>query len=286
MKMNKFMLSFFIVLTLVIGFSIAGLMPYAISGHVIYNDIPLSEVEITIRNNDINFGTNYFTTTTDKEGFFIGTLGNAVDWGKYDEIEVIACSTQINSFCKQVKRIERECPVGGGCTFDYTLKSESVIIKDGEEVTVKDIIYVCEDGTEVDDKEDCKEDEDDVYVCWDGTQVNRASQCPVKDDDETVYVCPDGSEVSDKSLCPKDEDEDDISIMWKYMFALIITILSAFGWGKGFTGLANYWWRRGEEAIRNGDKKQGVAYQKRAISMAKTAVNNALAGKYGKDVGR
>ena len=78
--------------------------------------------------------------------------------------------------------------------------------------------------------------------------------------DETIvkekylYQCQDGSWVASQDLCPVivvppkpepepqpiPEPEQEISDLWKGLIALAIIVLGIFGWGKGFTALANY----------------------------------------------
>ena len=270
--MKKILLLFF-ALVLLAGSLQAGLMPYAISGHVMYNNVALSNVEVKVINKDVPIGQNTVVSLTDNDGFFIVTLGNAVDWGKYDKIEVITCSTQINAFCSQEMQIGVDCPVGGGCSFDYALLTESIIIKDGEVVKVKDVIYVCPNGKEVDDKIDCVEYK---YVCWDGSEVDNQLKCPEKPPVEKEYfICSDGSKVEKESDCPVIEpvEPEESKAGWivaaiSSLIAIAAAILAAhYRWGKGFLSLVNYWAKKDP---------------KKALKMLKTALEKEKAGKYKK----
>ena len=69
------------------------------------------------------------------------------------------------------------------------------------------------------------------------------------------------------------------------ILSLLSTILVALGWGKGFTALAKYWWNKGNEAAKAGDKALAKKYRLRAIKMCQTALNKALAGEYQKKIG-
>lgn len=92
-------------------------------------------------------------------------------------------------------------------------------------------------------------------------------------------VCADGTEVTDKSLCVEPEG---MSVIWKGIIGLAIFVLGLFGWGKGFTALANYYYKKGEELEAQGKKAEAKKMYDRAASMLKTALKKAQEGKYKK----
>lgn len=141
-----------------------------------------------------------------------------------------------------------------------------------------------------------------LYQCWDGTWMASQNECPIKQEPIIpvqepiqvpvevpvnvpieVFVCSDGTKVSKSSECtilPKEEAE--ISDLWKVLIALAIIVLVAFGWGKGFTALANYYFKKGQELEKQGKKEEARKYYDRATKMLKTALKKAAEGKYKK----
>ena len=115
---NLFLILFLFIGIVVPGAS-AGLIPYAISGHVI-NGGPLVGVSITIKNLDEGIT---LITTTDSGGYFLATIS---DWGNGDRLEVTACDVQVNPLCKQTKVIGDTCPVGGGCEFEFQVTTAQI----------------------------------------------------------------------------------------------------------------------------------------------------------------
>jgi len=78
------------------------------------------------------------------------------------------------------------------------------------------------------------------------------------------------------------ETEGEISWVWKSIIGLAIAILALFGWSKGFTALAKYYWNKGEELRKAGHPKLAKPYYNRAIKMLKTALKRAAEGYYKK----
>ena len=97
----------------------------------------------------------------------------------------------------------------------------------------------------------------------------------------TKTVCSDGSEVAEGDECPAG-----VSDIWKYIIGALAVILSSYSWGKGFLGLAKYWWRKGEAYEKEGEYELAEKCKRRAVKMAKTAFQKALASKYKKQVDR
>ena len=64
------------------------------------------------------------------------------------------------------------------------------------------------------------------------------------------------------------------------MITLAITILTLFGWGKGFVGLANYWFNKGKDYEKAGNKVEAKKCYDRAAKMLKTALKRVEEGKY------
>lgn len=124
-----------------------------------------------------------------------------------------------------------------------------------------------------------------LYQCWDSSWVASQNDCPVqpKPEPKLIYVCSDGSKVSKVSECaPPEVEEKEISDLWKGLIALAIIVLGIFGWGKGFTALANYYFNKAKELERQGRKAEAKKYYERASKMLKTALSKAAEGKYKK----
>ncbi len=79
---------------------------------------------------------------------------------------------------------------------------------------------------------------------------------------------------------PDTPDEEGISAFYKVIIGLAIAVLSAFSWGKGFTGLANYYFKKGKELEKQGKTAEAKKMYDRAAKMLKTAMNKAKDGKY------
>ena len=152
---NKILIGVCIFLLLVtLSSALAGLMPYAISGSIISNGVPLSNVAVTI----IVDG-NSITTQSDSDGFYIGTIS---DWGKGSIVEVQVCDKNINPQCSQTKKIGELCPIGGGCGFDFAIGSAQVKqCSDGSLVLID---AVCPILVEIKSK-DCVRISDEKYTC-------------------------------------------------------------------------------------------------------------------------
>ena len=164
----------------------------------------------------------------------------------------------------------------GGCDFNFDLTNpETVITKKGSSRKVTDFIYVCTDGTNVDDKEDCpvktevKPEEKPVvieYVCWNGIKVTSENLCSKKP--EVIvkeYICEDGTKVENANQCPEGTSE-----WWYAIVSALIVVVAAilevkYKWGKSFMGLVKFW-----------SKKD----PKRAVKMLKTAIDKEKSGKY------
>jgi len=122
-----------------------------------------------------------------------------------------------------------------------------------------------------------------LYQCSDNSWVVSQNDCPIKVTEPiiTKYVCPDGKQVSKASECVLPEEEE-ISDLWKGLIALAIIILAAFGWGKGFTALASYYFNKGKELEKQGKKAEAKKYYERSSKMLVTAFKKAKEGKYKK----
>ena len=105
-----------------------------------------------------------------------------------------------------------------------------------------------------------------VYVCSDGQRVASSSLCPVVEPVEVIKEVIVVKEVIVEVV--EDEPVDGEQDLYDNIFQLAIKILAAFGFGLGFLGLVNYYWKGGQKI--------------RAIKMLNTAIRKALLGKYDK----
>ena len=148
----------------------------------------------------------------------------------------------------------RICDVHPSCTFSFYITTRDPI-KNTFKIAI-------EDKTILIDKYR------DRIQCWDGSVVYDDSYlCPVQPQPKP------GPE-------PVVPPEEEISDLWKGLIALAIIILAAFGWGKGFAALANYYFNKAKELEKQGKKAEAKKYYDRASKMLKTVLKKAAEGKY------
>lgn len=154
-KMKKLFLFLFIGLFYIMGTASAGLLPYAVEGTLTANGKPLQFIQISLQN--LDYSDDIIYATTDYQGHYLFTLGNKIDWyynerrGIGDELQLIACNVNLDPTCQKNVFIGNEIPKAGGGAVNFDLKSNNVVIQQGEERVVSDTIYyyICSDGTQV-----------------------------------------------------------------------------------------------------------------------------------------
>ena len=75
-------------------------------------------------------------------------------------------------------------------------------------------------------------------------------------------------------------EPEETSVLLKILIGVAIAVLGMFGWGKGFTGLANYYFNKGKELEKQGKTKEAKKNYDRAAKMLKTALQRVKEGKY------
>ncbi len=81
---------------------------------------------------------------------------------------------------------------------------------------------------------------------------------------------------------PVEPEPDSNTVLLKILISLAIAVLGFFGWGAGFTGLANYYFNKGKELEKAGKKAEAKACYDRAAKMLRTALKRAQEGYYDK----
>lgn len=173
------------------------------------------------------------------------------------------------------------CDSFAECIQEYNIGAEEVsVVRSDFKFKEGEVKVIVTDDTTVIYKEK------PVYVCPDGSVVVSDQLCPevipietIKVIKDTKYICPDGTEVKSKENCPAEEG---ISDLYKALIAIAIIILGVFGWGPGFTALANYYYKKGKELEKQGKKAEAKKYYNRAGKMLATALKRAKEGKYKK----
>ncbi len=88
-------------------------------------------------------------------------------------------------------------------------------------------------------------------------------------------------EPKPKPVEPTDPVEPaETSALFKILISLAIAILGFVGWGKGFVGLANYWFNKGKEYEADGNKVEANKCYDRAAKMLRTALKRVEEDKY------
>lgn len=265
-------------------------MPKILNGLVSINNEFVEGITVTM---EVKETGETFNIETSRSGFYVFELDKLGDWNRwyYREYTLL---------------LNIDIPGLEDYTIDYILQSSNherfdlnFILGDynppepkpGEEIIIIRDKYKCWDFSVVTSLANCPAYE----VCPSGKLVyagRKEAECPkitcpsgdiVFEGEQCLFVCEGGERVETEDDCP----DNSISFIYKGLIALAIIILGAFGWGKGFAGLAKYYWNKGAELIAEGKKtkntqltKQGKAYQARAIKMVGTAIKNFKDGKY------
>ncbi len=108
-----------------------------------------------------------------------------------------------------------------------------------------------------------EEEETDVVEPVDPTPI--PTPTPVSVPQPIPTTTPDPTPVADPV---PSVDEDEVDTLFDKVFSLAVKILAVFGFGAGFLGLVNHYWKGGQKI--------------RAIKMLNTAISKALLGKYDK----
>ena len=190
--------------------------PYIFKVMVTSDGVPVGNVDVTIRNLDYNSDITETMATENNGGTLFALCEDANSCrisyyyssrGNYgDRMEVKVCNDPTNVKCITSYEIGKDCPTSVDCMVKIDLAPGTVVISDGEEKTIEEVI---------------KEVQTTKYT--------------------TKYVCSDGTEVDDASQCPEETDE----WFWA-MIAVLSAALIAAGcrWGKGFIGLLKYWFSK------------------------------------------
>jgi hypothetical protein len=224
---SLWILTLFLLSILSVGVS-AICTPFPVFGKVDYFGEQVAGIEVEITAIDVRGNVQkVFTTTTNELGEYSEDLANQLEdcWYRTATLKIKGCEAQ------------------EGCIKEIDITDKSVVRVD--------FIF--------------KEGEPKVI-----TEENKV----VVYKEKPIYICPDGSEKLDKSLCPKVEPEvvkvddtakDPVSYLLGAIIGLLATILGLFSWGKGFSGILNYWAKKDPQ---------------RAYKMAKTIIKNYKEGKY------
>lgn len=216
---------------------------HPVHGNILSDGFAVKNVPIRVTN--LNTGTSG-ETITDENGFYqidLGNIDKRYQYGNTIKITLPYCETI--EMCSKIA-VVGDTPNEGGTKVSWDIADVDMPLPD-DAVIVK-------------------------FICWDKSTVATESDCPEQ------VICWDKSIVHNEDECPS----RGISGVWKYLIEAIALVLGAFGWHKGFMGLCKYYWRKGEEAEKDGDHYLAEKLKRRAVTMAKTAVANAIAKKYEK----
>lgn len=153
-KLTIFSIFIFLVSTVVIS---AMTMPHPIFGKITNEGLPVSNLEIEVKNLNTLASMRTFTNTN---GFYQADLGNFDD--RYVDGQTVKVSLV---YCASFDNCNKETVISGG----------------GNEVSF--------------DVKEMPEQPPVYFICSDGTKVEKESDCPVIDEPEYYYVCADHTYV-------------------------------------------------------------------------------------------
>ena len=249
MKKIIFPLLFLITVLSALAYTPMPTFPHVVFGEITSEGYAVSNLEVRVKN--LNSG-NEQIVNTNENGVYQADLANFDQdyrYGDVAEVCLVYCEdVRGDNCCKEA--VIGDSPNEGGTNIVFDVDED--VTDDGNQIIIPD------DATIVRYKS-----------CWDGTEVLYSDACPVR------VVCSDGSEVHSEDECPSD-----YSLLYQSIIVLAIAILGIFGWGAGFTALANYYYKKGKEYEKQGKKKLAQKNYDRAMKMLKTALKKAKEGKY------
>ena len=105
---------------------------------------------------------------------------------------------------------------------------------------------------------------------------------PVEEEEEEEIIIEPELVEPEPETKPEEVEEEGMHALYKILISLAIAVLGFFGWGAGFTGLANYYFNKGEELEKAGKKVEAKANYDRAAKMLRTALKRVSEGYYDK----
>lgn len=198
--MKKTFLSLFLLMILLCSNALAFTMPYVVYGDITVDGKAWDGKDIILK--EFRTGDTAIVGTN-KQGIFQFEISNHFpNYRGGDKFQLDVCVTE-----------EYHDYLGSQCYNNFIIVGEGGMEVD---LDLKDVDKVIAEK---------------IFVCWDGSEVFDKDNCPVK---------PDAVEPIE----PVEPEEGSTAWYWVIIGAMIVAIagiLSHYRWGKGFAGLLKYW---------------------------------------------
>ena len=134
-------------------------------------------------------------------------------------------------------------------------------------------------STEVPKEDDSDDTDDEDDIIGEG-EAEAEAEAEAESESESESEAE--AEAEAESEGEGEGEKEGMHPLLKTLIGLAIAVLGMFGWGKGFAGLANYYFNKGQELERQGKKAEAKKAYDRAAKMLRTALKRASEGKYDK----